>query len=291
MDPYYVSASATVVEVWSGYRIQFDGMKRYAWQKLLKAEMKAALIKIALPTEYFAGYYDTTDPAVSDVENSLFTNMTGSLPSGITQLRFERGSYGPPNPPVPIDLVGGHLHYYRYTVGGGWTTWDADKVLARWDRVSRRLPLDGSAGPAWFAIREGFADGRVNLTGKALSADEKFGVRLVVHATRQGPRNAISISENLVDGVLSAFHSDGYTDALFPALKRRFLRATDKELRRTLDSSARPLFQTPAIRPFGKSVQFSPADERCDVGEVEIRNDSSGRWSELSGEIFTLSRR
>lgn len=91
MNPYYVHTSPSVVEVWSGYRIQFDGMERNDWQKTLKAEMKDALVRIALPNESFAGYYDTTNQAVSDVENSLFTNMTGSLPSGITLLRFERG--------------------------------------------------------------------------------------------------------------------------------------------------------------------------------------------------------
>ncbi len=291
MKPYCVRTSASVVEVWSGYRIQFDGMERYDWQKTLKAEMKEALVRIALPNKPFAGYYDTTNRAVSDVENSLFTNMTGSLPSGITLLRFERGSYSPPEPPVPIDLVGGHLHYYRYSIGGHWTDWEDDKVLARWHRVPRRLPLDDSAGPIWFAIRQGSADGRVEHTGHELRPDETFGVRLVVHATRQGPRDAIANSENLVDGTISAFHVDGYSKALFPALLRRFPRATAEEVQRALDHPAGPLFPTPAIRPFGQTVQFSPADERCIVGEVDIRQDSAERWSQLSGEIFTVRRR
>jgi hypothetical protein len=60
---------------------------------------------------------------------------------------------------------------------------------------------------------------------------------------------------------------------------------TDEEVRRALDHPAGPLFPTAAIRPFGKTVQFSPADERCIVGEMEIRHDSKERWSELSGEI------
>jgi hypothetical protein len=291
MNPYYVRASTSVVEVWSGYRIQFGGMERHSWQKTLKAEMKEALVRIAHPNEPFAGYYDTTNQAVSDVENSLFTNMTGSLQSGITLLRFERGSYSPPDPPIPIDLVGGHLHYYRYTIGGHWTAWDADKVLARWTRVSRQLPLDGSAGPVWFALRQGHADGRVKLPNHGLRSDENFGLRLVVHATRQGPRNAIAISENLVDGTLAAFHADDYSESLFSALLRRFPRAADAEVLRALDHPVGPLFPTPAIRPFGKTVQFSPSDERCIVGEVEIRQDSEERWSQLCGELFTVRHR
>ena len=92
-----------------------------------------------------------------------------------------------------------------------------------------------------------------------------------MHATRQGPRNAIAISETLVDGTIAAFHDDRYAEALFPALSRKFLRLSDDELRRALDHPVGPLFSTPAIRPFGESVQFSPADDRCIIGEVEIR--------------------
>jgi len=291
MKPYYVQETSTAVELWAGYRVQFDGQERHPWQKTAKAELKEALSRVAVPNEPFAGYYDTTNPAVSDVENSLFTNMLGSLPSGVTLLRFERGTYAPPAPPVSIELVGGHLHYYRYAVGGQWTTWETDEVLARWERLPRRLPLDGSAGPIWLALRHGHADGGVNLTGVGLRPDADFGLRLVVHATRQGPRNAISVSENLVDGTISAFHEDRHSDAMFPALTRRFSLLTDEELRRALDHPAGPLFTTPAIRPFGKSVQFSPADERCIIGEVTIRPDSSERWSELSGELFTVRPR
>lgn len=291
MKPYHLHASSTSVEVWTGYRIQFDGMERHPWQKALKAQMKDAFCNIALPATSFAGYYDTTDPAVSDVENSLFTNLTGYLPAGVTLLRFERGTHTPPASPVALDLICGHLHYYRYTVGGTWTTWDIDKVLARWDRVPRRLPLNGTAGPAWLALRHGSSDGRVTVTNVPLRPDENFGLRLVVHATRQGPRNAISISENLVDGTLAAFHADRYTEALFPLLASRFPTITNDELGRALAPPPRPLFPTPAIRTFGTSVQFSPADERCNVGEVEIRQDSSStRWSELSGELFTVRR-
>lgn len=291
MKPYHVHATTTAVEVWTGYRVQFGGMERHQWQKTLKAEVKAAFCGIAYSNAPFTGFYDTIDRAVSDVENSLFTNWLGHLPAGITLLRFERGPSAPPEPPVDIDRVGGHLHYYRYTIGGRWTTWDADAVLARWDRVPRRLALDGSAGPGWMALRHGRADGKVELTGASLYPDENFGVRLTVHATSQGPKNAITVSENIVDGTLAAFHSDVLSEALFPNLKGRFPRVTEDELRRALDNPIGPLFPTPAIRPFGKSVQFSPADERCIVGEVEIRRDATGSCSELSGELFTVRRR
>jgi len=36
------------------------------------------------------------------------------MPRALTALRFERGTGLPPPPPIPIDLISGHLHYYRY---------------------------------------------------------------------------------------------------------------------------------------------------------------------------------
>ena len=48
--------------------------------------------------------------------------------------------------------------------------------------------------------------------------------------------------------------------------------------------SSRP---QPFTRKDGR-VQISPADERCSVGELTIRQDSTRRWPELSGELFTI---
>jgi hypothetical protein len=165
MKPYYVRTSATVVEVSSGYRIQFDGMERYNWQKTFKAQMNDALVRMALPNQPFAGYYDTTNRAVSDVENSLFTNMAGSLPTAITLLRFERGSYAPPEPPTPIALVDGHLPITA-------TPWVAIGPIGR--RQGRRPPSPRSSPivVGWLrwtglvSLRHGRADGCVNLTGQ-----------------------------------------------------------------------------------------------------------------------------
>jgi hypothetical protein len=118
-----------------------------------------------------------------------------------------------------------------------------------------------------------------------------FGLRVVVHATRAGPRNAVSYSEKLVDGTIAAFHSDGFTDALALALGAKLPRLTADELRRALSCQLGPLFPTPAIRTKGSFVEISPADERCHIGELVILpNDSTSRWPELSGELFTITR-
>lgn len=276
--------------MWSGYRIQFDGQERHEWQKVLKAELKEALSRLAMPVDApFAGYYDTTDPRITDTENSLFTNLPESMPSGVTLLSFERGTTTPPAPRVPIDLIGGHLHYYRYQVGAKWTKWEPDETLARWDRLPRRLPDDGSARPVWFALRDANADRLVSISGDGLEPRTNFGLRLTVHATNRGPRNAISYSEKLVDGTIAAFHSDRYSDVLLSVLAPKLPGVTDEELRRALDHLVGPLFATPAIIHTKTGfIQISPADERCSLGELTIRQDSTSQWPELSGELFTV---
>jgi hypothetical protein len=50
-----------------------------------------------------------------------------------------------------------------------------------------------------------------------------------------------------------------------------------------------PLFATPAIiHTTNAFIQISPADERCSLGELTIRQDSTTQWPELSGELFTV---
>ncbi len=289
MKPFAIRSTERLVEIWSGYRIQFGGMERHPWQLAAKAELKAALAKLSIaPESAFCGYYDSTDPKPSDTENSLFTNLLEAMPGNVRFLRFEQGPSRPPAPPMPVEVVDGHLHYYRYQVGGHWATWEADRVLARWSRLPRRVAGDGSARPAWFALREGAARDRVEVTGERLDQNATFGLSVTIHATRNGPRNAITNSESTIDGAIAAFHNDSFSEELVAALAGKLPGITAHELRAALNASAGVLFNTPAIRVNRGFVQISPADERCRVGELRIFNDSNGRWPELSGEIFTI---
>ena len=289
LKPFDIRATDTGVELWSGYRIQFSGMERHPWQLAAKAELRAALANLEIAEDSaFCGYYDSTDPKPADTENSLFTNLLEAMPRNVRLLRFEQGSSHPPAPPTPIELIDGHLHYYRYAVGGQWVTWEADQILASWSRLPRRLAGDGSARPAWLALREGAASDRVEFCGEQLDPDAGFGVRVTIHTTKSGPRNAITNSESTIDGTIAAFHSDDFSEELLAALTPKLPGITAEELSAALKKSAGPLFGTPAIRANAGFVQISPADERCLIGELQICNDSNGRWPELSGEIFTI---
>ena len=166
-------------------------------------------------------------------------------------LRFERGTTAPPTPPVPIDLIGGHLHYYRYQVGGEWTKWEPGETLARWHRLPRQLPDDGSARPVWFALRHANADRPVSISGDGLEPRANFGLRLTVHATNRGPRNAISYSEKLVDGTIAAFHNDRYSDVLSSVYSRPSSRVS-------LTKSSAVLLTT----PWGPFLRPQPSSTR-----------------------------
>jgi hypothetical protein len=191
--------------------------------------------------------------------------------------------------PVPGSSFDCHLHYYRYQVGGEWTEWEPDETLARWDRLPRRLPDDDSARPVWFALRDANAQGLVSMPGGGLGPRTNFGLRLTVHATNRGPRNAISYSEKLVDGTIAAFHNDRYSGVLLSVLAPKLPGVTDEELRRALDHpvgpSSRPQPSSTRRPASFRSAQLTNVAAR---GELTIRQDSTSKWPELSGELFTV---
>ena len=52
---------------------------------------------------------------------------------------------------------------------------------------------------------------------------------------------------------------------------------------------AGPLFPSPALRISANgTLQISPADDRCWLGEYTVAQDSDSRWPEVSGEMFTI---
>src|SRR5215469_3147429 len=70
--------------------------------------------------------------------------------------------------PGPVARVGGHLHYYRYCVDGTWHWREPAMLLARWQRVTRRIPDDGSCRPVWLAMKLAAAAGQIELFGSQL---------------------------------------------------------------------------------------------------------------------------
>jgi hypothetical protein len=298
--PYFVRSDpgTGVVEAWAGYPLQFGGQRRFAWQDTMATELRHAFSR--LPTAsgaVLAGRYLSTDPGRCDVENRLFTNLgTPIFPKGLAGIRFERGAGPLPPPPIPVTRVGGNLYYYGYGLGGAWLSWEPAELLARWHRVTRRTADDGSCRPVWLAMKTAAAAGQVEVFAPRLPVGAGFGVRVVVHSTSRGPRQAAAVSETVMDGIIAAFH-DGLghgpaAAAAAAALAPRLLGATVSELEAfAAESVPGPLFTGPAFVVKGTYVQISPCDEQCQAGEVTIRPDADGWYPQISGELFTLRLR
>lgn len=234
--------------------MQFEGQRRFPWQNEMAADLQQALAGLPVaPGEVLAGTYMTTSPARCDAENRLFTNLGGSrFPGSLTAIRFERGAGPLPAAPVPLALAGSHLHYYRYRLGGTWLSWESAGLLARWCRVRRRLPDDGSCRPVWLAMRQAAASGQVEVPGDRRDDTAAFGVRIVIHATSRGPRQAAVVSETTVDGIIAAFHAglgpgkDAAAAAVALAPRLRDVSASEAEVL-VAESGPGPLFASPAI--------------------------------------------
>jgi hypothetical protein len=257
-------------------------------------------LKAALATQPFsagdclAGTFMTTDPARRDVENMLFTNPgASSFPKRIGSIRFERGAGPLPDPPVAISAIAGHVYFYHYRWNGAFEWWEPDELLARWERIPRRLPDDGSCRPVWLALKQAAARGDINILGAPPADEAPRGIRINVHATPRGPRSAPVISETLVDGALAAFHGPPPSLRLVAeTLTQRLSGAAPGEIEHLLGLRwPGILFPNSAFVQAGSYIQISPCDERCLAGEVSITRDSRGSQVEISGEVFTLRRR
>jgi hypothetical protein len=296
VNHYTIRSDDTTLEIWSGKRIQHGDESRSEWQRALKHDARQAFLNLNVTTgAALAGSYSTTSPlsaGAGDAENSLLTNMAEAIPRAFTTLRFERNTGALKPSPVPIELSSGHLHYYRYTVGGMWTVWEPDRTLARWTRVPRRIAVGSdTARPVWFALREANARRVVSVSRDCtLEADAKFGIRVTIHAAKGRSHNAITNSEFGIDGAIAAFHDDRLSDELVAAMLPKLPSVTVLQLRQALGRVAGPVFPTPAVTISASgAVRINPDDERCWVGEYAVRqNDSTSQWPEVSGELFTI---
>lgn len=285
------------VEAWSGYPLQFGGQRRFAWQDQMAVDLRRALAGLAVaPGDVLAGTYLSTDLARCDVENRLFTNLgASSFPKGLASIRFEHGIGLPPTAPVPVARVAGHLHYYRYHLGGMWESWEPAGLLARWCRVPRRLADDGSCRSVWLAMRLAAAAGQVEVFVPGFDDSALFGIRVIIHAASRGPRQPTAVSETTVDGIIAAFHAGlGHGPAaakVAAVLAPRLPGMTVPDIEALAAASGPgPLFASPAVTVKGSYVQISPSDERCNIGEVTIQRDAHGLFPQISGELFALRK-
>jgi hypothetical protein len=256
----------------------------------MAAELRTALASLRLaPGWFLAGTPLTTDPATCDIENRVFTNPGSSTFSkDITSTQFEQGKGTVPEPPIRVTPVLGHLHY-RYSQVTVSSRGSRARLVARWSRVPRAVAGDGSCRPIWFALRQAAATGRIQVFA-ALSGDEPSGIRLKMHATRQGPRSAPVVSETFVDGVIAAFHGHRpHLRRVAHALQLRLPGTSPSHLEELLALDwPGNLFPRSPFNVTSSYAQISPDDDRLAAGQVSITPDAHGPYVQISGELFTL---
>jgi hypothetical protein len=130
-------------------------------------------------------------------------------------------------------------------------------------------------------MKLGAAAGQVEVLAPGFVATTAFGVRVVVHATSRGPRQAAAISETVIDGIIAAFHTGlghGHAAAaVAAALAPRLPGMTASDVEALVAGSVPgPLFASPAFTVKGTYVQVSPSEGRCQAGEVTIQPDAHG---------------
>ena len=243
--------------------------------------------------ESLAGTYATTRSMLCDTENTLFTNPgAAAFPTDTGAIRWELDPSDPPTPPEPVADGGDGLHYYRYERTQALHVWERDLPLARWSRVQRRLADDGAARPMWLALRQALVRGEVSIREWNIPQGTRFGLRIEIHAPSTGPRprSAVAASEPLVDGALSALHAGApLPEAVMVAeLLAPKLGIPPERLLELVEDRVALFRGSPFVVGNGY-LQFSPCDELCVAGEVQIITDPTIAVVETSGELFTVS--
>lgn len=289
--PYVLRATPAKVDLWTCSRIPFEAGVRRPWKKKLVRDLNAATAGLEPEGESLAGMYATTQSILCDTENTLFTNPGAkAFPRDTVGIRWELDPSDPPSPPVPVADVGDGLHYYRYERTPTLKVWKRDLPLARWSRVQRRRADDGAARSMWLALRQALVRGEVSIFEWNIPQGTKFGLRIEIHAPSTGPRSAVAASETLVDGALSALHAGAPPpEAVMVAqiLSRKLGIPPERLVELVEDRVA--LFQGSPFVLGNGYLQFSPCDELCVVGQVQIVGDPTIPVVETSGELFTVS--
>ncbi len=239
-----------------------------------------------------ATYVSGVDQAC-DAENILFYNVGASYfaQSSSNGLRFERAFSEPPPPPRLLkERV---LHYQFYGPAkrqDGFAYWRSRRKLVQWEVSSEALGPSTSATSIWYWMKRELGE-----TGGAIKREPpRFGLRVAIHAPSGLAPNPAALVKPLFDGIISAFHS--HDGAMLEQVSDRLARKLGVEAREVADhllsDSAAVLGRRRLVYPWGKSVQWNPADDRCVAAELVLYIDTNrdSLWR-LSGELFELDEK
>ncbi len=276
------------VEFWSVKRLPFepDG-----WIKTARGELREAISKLPLQTgEILHAVYRSDVRSFADVENILFYNVgTGRFADLASKgLRFERSYLAPPSHSAVPENSSLHYHWYGPCLPGEtYRHWARGETLASWSVPSVALRPAPSAGDVWLGMKEALSV----TTSEISEPPDNFGLTVRVSPPAGARVNLGGLVKALLDGIIAGLHAhDGSKlDEVASRLATR-LDAEPHDIRSALmDSTHAILGQRSLLHPFGKYVQWNPADDLLVAGELEVATEPTAEGSSgFSGELYRV---
>lgn len=283
-------AGSPVVQAWADDYIHFQSLPPS--QKRLRAEIRTRCEQLE-PSNRQVLHATFYGPKRSnaDVENLVLYNVGTFAIAGRNGIRFEHGAG------APTALGGAEYPFcYRYALepcSASFAEWQSTRTLAKFDWTDvHSLPSQKEAAPVWLALARERA--RIEEFETAREPEMPFAVKVQVRAPH-GLRRALGGSlKGIFDGVISAFQAHTDTTVLTDVATRlaAILPADPEEVEKHLADQRHAVLGDVhrLVSPYGKGVQWHPADHQCVAGELLYTEPVGPRWA-IKGEIIELSPR
>ncbi len=188
-----------------------------------------------------------------------------------------------PDPRIPSALAVGVCQYGLIDRHIKSLYWEKEYLLAKWTN-STCLSLTGDIKPhsIWYDMKKGN-----NKVSNFIDSSTPFGVQVTINT----PVARISLSHTikpLLDGIISSFHNhDGSNmDEIAERLSGLLKLSKEDTAALLANSTIAVLGRRRLLNPFGKGLQWNPADHMCVAAKVTVQIDND--WS-ISGEIFKVN--
>jgi hypothetical protein len=284
------TANSPALEAWAEDYIRFE--RRPQWQEQLRTEIRT-LSRQLKPSnqEVLHATFFGTKRDNADVENLVLYNIGTFSNAGRNGIRFEHGSAAPPSPDGTE-----YPFAYRYALAprsNGFDHWKHGRQLASFDWIDlSTFAGEKKLAKIWLALKRAQVRAEVEVFEPARAPDTPFAVKLEVRPPHGSEPVWCGLVKEIFDGVISAFQA--HTDAtVLPDVAERlakYLAADSVEItEHLLDQGGAVLGLVPRlVKPFGKGVQWNPADHLCVAGEL-LAATPDHTWA-IRGEIVELSR-
>lgn len=281
------------LEIWSEERLPFEPK---GWLRQLRDEIRRGVYMLKdEPGRALSALYTSPVVQVCDVENVLFYNVGPGIFAALASagLRFERVFSKPP--PSPINIRKPMQHYQRYSFAPkatGFSYWKVDHLLARWQGVGyRRTAGRLDVASVWRSMKLGAGSGQVMVESMSEVPLARLALNVVVHIPRGIHFNLAVAIKPIFDGIVAAFHKhDGSDEDIIVGRLAGQLSVKEGEVISLLRNGLEPLLGTRRlVWPWGKSVQWNPADDLLVAAQMLIEQNSSTDDWEFSGQLFTVA--